>query len=72
MNLNLQFIRKNSLQVYDILRRCTRCTYDQLQRVCNLASTDLCLALAQLLREHKIEQFSEQRVVYYRLSVVVG
>ncbi len=66
MNLNLQFIKKNSMQVYEILMHYTRCTFEQLEKLCNLTSTDLCLALAQLMREHKVEQFSEQRAVYYR------
>ena len=69
MNLNFQFIKSNSKKVYDILRHYTRCTFDQLQRLCNLASTDLCFALAQLMKEHKIEQFSDRQVVYYRLPV---
>lgn len=66
MNLNLQFIKKNSLQVYDVLKYYTRCTFEQLEKLCNLKSTDLCLALAQLMREHKVEQYCEQRAVYYR------
>ena len=44
-------------------------SFDQLEKLCNLTSTELCLALAQLIREHKIEQYSERRAVYYRLSV---
>ncbi len=67
MNLNIQFIKRNSRAVYDVIRRFTRCTFDQLQKLCNLTSTDLCLALAQLLREKEIEQYCEQQVVYYRL-----
>ena len=66
MNLNL--IKTNSRQVYNILLHYyTRCTFNQLQKLCNLASTDLCLALAQLMKENKIEQVSERQVVYYCL-----
>ena len=78
MNLNLQFVKRNSQKVYDVLAYYTRCTFDQLEKLCNLTSTELeklcnltstelCLALAQLIREHKIEQYSERRAVYYRL-----
>ncbi len=70
MNLNLQFIKKNSMQVYGILIRYTRCTFEQLEKLCNLTSTDLCLALAQLMREKKIEQFSECHAVYYRPALL--
>ena len=38
MNLNL--IKTNSRQVYNILLHYTRCTFNQLQKLCNLASTD--------------------------------
>lgn len=69
MNLNLQFIKKNSQNVYDVLAYYTRCTFEQLEKICNMTSTDLCLALAQLMREHKVEQYSERHAVYYRLSV---
>lgn len=66
--MNLQFIKKNSLLVYGVLLHYTRCSFGQLQKLSNLASTDLCLALAQLIRERKVEQFSECQSVYYRLS----
>ena len=61
------FVKRNSQKVYDVLAYYTRCTFDQLEKLCNLTSTELCLALAQLIREHKIEQYSERRAVYYRL-----
>lgn len=66
--MNLQFIKKNSALVYDVLLHYTRCSFDQLQKLCKLANTDLCLALAQLMRENKIQQFTECQSVYYRLS----
>ncbi len=69
MSFNIQFIKNNSLKVYDILLRYTRCTFSELERLCNLASTDLCMALAQLLRENKIEQVSGKQGIYYRLAV---
>ena len=76
MNLNLNFIKRNSMQVYNILSHYTRCTFAQLEQLCNMASTDLqlcnmastdlCLALAQLMRENKIEQYADRQAVYYR------
>lgn len=72
MGFNIQFIKGNSRKVYDILLRYTRCTFDELQRLCNLASTDLCMALVQLLRENKIEQVSEKQGIYYRLATITA
>ena len=71
MAFNLQCIKKDSLKVYDILLRYTRCSFSELQRFCELASTDLCMALAQLLKENKIEQVSEKQGVYYRLAIAI-
>lgn len=70
MKFNIQAIKSNSRKVYDILLRYTRCTFDELENLCHLASTDLCMALLQLIREKKIEQVSENQEVYYRLAVV--
>lgn len=72
MNFNIQFIKTNSRKVYDILLRYTRCTFGELERLCNMASTDLCMALAQLLKENKIEQVSEKQGVYYRLAAATA
>ncbi len=65
--MNIALIIKNSRMVYEVLLQRTRCTFDQLQRLCHLASTDLCLALAHLIREKVVEQYCERQVVYYRL-----
>ena len=56
MNLNLNFIKRNSMQVYNILSHYTRCTFAQLEQLCNMASTDL----------NKIEQYADRQAVYYR------
>ncbi len=66
MNLNLNFIKRNSRQVYNTLSHYTRCTFAQLEQLCHMASTDLCLALAQLMRENKVEQYTDSQTVYYR------
>ena len=70
MKFNIQSIKSNSRRVYDILLRYTRCTFGELENLCNLASTDLCMALLQLLREKKIEQVSGNHGVYYRPALI--
>ncbi len=73
MKFNIQAIKTNSRKVYDILLRYTRCTFGELENLCNMASTDLCMAILQLLREKKIEQVSEnQGNVYYRLALATA
>lgn len=72
MKFNIQAIKTNSRKVYDILLRYTRCSFGELEIRCNLASTDLCMALLQLLRENKIEQVSGQQGIYYRLAAVTA
>ena len=61
MKFNIQAIRTNSRKVYDILLRYTRCTFGELENLCNLASTD-----------KKIEQVSEKQGIYYRLAVLTA
>ncbi len=70
MKFNIQSIKSNSRRVYDILLRYTRCTFGELENLCNLASTDLCMALLQLLREKKIEQVSGNQGIYYRPALI--
>ena len=72
MKFNIQAIKTNSRKVCDILLRYTRCSFGELEKRCNLASTDLCMALLQLLRENKIEQVSGQQGIYYRLAAVTA
>ena len=72
MKFNIQAIKTNSRKVYDILLRYTRCSFGELEKRCNLASTDLCMARLQLLREKKIEQVSENEGIYYRLAVAAA
>ena len=70
MSLNMQFIKNNSRKVYEVILRYTHCTFSELQKLCNLADIDICLALVQLIREQKIEQVCEKQGVYYRLPVM--
>ncbi len=65
MAFNLDFIKQNSTMVYDLLCRSTRCTFNELQRGCHLSNTDLCLALANLMRDNLITQNREEEEIYY-------
>ena len=65
MALNIDFIKRNSLVVYNILANTTRCSFNELQKICKLNNIDLCLALADLLREKKIQQGRDAQEVFY-------
>ena len=66
--MNLEHIKTNSRMVYQVIRRAYRCTFNELQRLTHLGNTELCLALAQLLQDSKIEQGKNQQGVYYQLA----
>lgn len=67
--MNLEHIKTNSRMVYQVIRRAYSCTFNELQRLTHLGNTELCLALAQLLQDSKIEQGKNQQGVYYQLAV---
>ena len=46
--MNFEIIKENSKAVYQVIRQAYSCTFNELQRLTRLSSTDLCLALAQL------------------------
>ena len=66
--MNLDVIRENSSAVYSVLKSAYRCTFYELQRFTQLGSTELCLAIAQLLRDCKIEQQKSGGGIYYQLA----
>ena len=66
--MNLEHIKTNSCMVYQVIRRAYSCTFNELQRLTHLGNTELCLALAQLLQDSKIEQGKNQQGVYYQLA----
>ncbi|MCI7008541.1 MAG: hypothetical protein MR919_06030 [Parabacteroides sp.] len=66
--MNFERIKENSKAVYQVIRQVYSCTFNELQRLTRLSSTDLCLALAQLLRDSKIEQGKNNLGVYYQLA----
>ena len=55
MILDKEHIRENST-FHGKMKGMYRYTFSELQRLTNLGSTELCLALIQLLREEKITQ----------------
>ena len=66
--MNLEIIKENSKAVYQVIREAYICTFNELHRLTRLIISDLCLALAQLLRDSKIEQGKNDLGVYYQLA----
>lgn len=58
-------IKSLSKNVYLALVKMLRCTFAELQSVCELGSTELCLCIARLLQENKIRQERCGGNVYY-------
>ena len=56
MIINKELISKNSTLLYGKMKKMYRYTFSELQKIRNIGSTDLCLALIQLLQENKIMQ----------------
>ena len=56
MIINKELISKNSTLLHGEIKKMYRYTFSELQKLANLGSTDLCLALIQLLQENKIMQ----------------
>ena len=61
-------IKSRSMGVYKALSNALRCTFDELQNLCKLGTTELCLSIARLMQEHKIRQEREGDNVYYMLA----
>lgn len=43
-------------------------TFNELQKICQLGNTELCLALVQLIQENKIKQDRNEQGIYYVLN----
>ena len=50
------------------MRRLPECTFEELQRLCQLKNVELCFALIFLLKEDKIEQESNNGYICYKLK----
>lgn len=69
MTINKQIIKQNSAKVFSVMKRMCRYSFQELQCCTQLGTTELCLALLQLLQEKLIEQDRDARGVYYALSL---
>ena len=67
--INKQIIKQNSVKVFNVMKRMCRYSFQELQCCTQLATTELCLALLQLLQEKLIEQDRDARGIYYALSL---
>ena len=65
MNLNIESISKNSNKVYRLMTRMYHYTFNELQRICLLEDTALCLAIVRLVQEGKVVQAKGEQGVYY-------
>ncbi|MBQ8500779.1 MAG: winged helix-turn-helix domain-containing protein [Bacteroides sp.] len=68
MDLNKEtkeIIIRNSRLLYNLLQRMYRYTFSELQRICKLSDTDLCLAIGRLLQEGKMKMDRGEQGVYY-------
>lgn len=67
--INKQIIKENSVKVFNVMKRMCRYSFQELQCCTQLGTTELCLALLQLLQEKLIEQDRDARGIYYALSL---
>lgn len=65
MIIDKPYIRKNSLLLYSKMKTMCSYTFEELQKLVNLGSTELCLALMQLLQEDKISQQRSKEGISY-------
>lgn len=68
MTLNKQTIINNSKKVYACMYQMVHYTFNELQKICQLGNTELCLALVQLIQENKIKQDRNEQGIYYVLN----
>lgn len=62
---NKEHIRENSTFLYGKMKRIYHYIFNELQRLANFGSMELCLALIRLLREDKITQDRESQGICY-------
>ena len=65
---NEQNIRAYGEKVHEVMRSLPECTFEDLQRLCQLKDVELCFTLIFLLKEKKIEQEYNKGYVYYKLK----
>ncbi|MBQ8224839.1 MAG: hypothetical protein IJZ86_05785 [Bacteroides sp.] len=70
MNLNKdakELIKRNSMLLCSLMKQMYHYTFNELQHICQLGDTDLCLAIVRLLQEGKLQQSRNGQNVYYML-----
>lgn len=68
MTFSKQTIISNSKKVYANMYQMVHYTFNELQKICHLGNTELCLALIQLMQENKIRQNRNEQGIYYVLN----
>lgn len=68
MAFSKQTIISNSKKVYASMYQMVYYTFNELQKICQLGNTELCLALVQLIQEKKIKQGRNKQGIYYVLN----
>ncbi|MCI5580828.1 MAG: hypothetical protein MR387_05900 [Phocaeicola plebeius] len=63
---NTQLIQQNSLRVYHRMKEMYRYTFNELEKISALTSTELCLALLELQRQGRLAYGKDDNGVYYR------
>ena len=60
-------MKQNSESVYQKIVQLSRCKLSELQVLCNLEDTELCMTLIYLLQREKIRQEWSDEGIYYCL-----
>lgn len=61
-------IKANSIKLYALFDNDEHYTFNRLHILSQFDSTDLCLALIQLVRENRIEQRNEGGIYYIKIA----
>lgn len=67
MALNIHTIRNNAEKIVSSMKRGYQYSMNKLEEITRISSTQLCLALLVLIKEHKVEQYLIDDGVRYAL-----
>lgn len=62
---NTQLIKQNSLRVYHLMKGMYRYTFNELEKISSLTSTELCFALLELQRQGRLIYGKTDAGIYY-------
>ncbi len=65
---NEEEIKQDSEQVIQMIRLHPNCKFSELQSLCGLKNTSLCMALIHLLRHNRIRQEWSKDGIYYCIA----